>query len=153
MKHALFLLLALTATLVFAQSETVTVEPFGGGGVALGVPGGDPSLTLHGGADNLLGPLALRGVFSIDFSGVASVGADIIDYFPISRTFAPYAGAGAALALTFPAYELHVLGGVEYFLDEDIALFVELQPAYRIFATIDNGFGANMRLGANYHFD
>jgi hypothetical protein len=85
----------------FAQPGTVTVEPFVGGGVAIGVPGGDPTLSLQGGADNLLGPLSLRGVFDVDLSGGASLGVDVINYFPTTRELAPYAGGGLALALGF----------------------------------------------------
>jgi hypothetical protein len=156
MKRPLSVVLAgliAASSLAFAQSESVLVEPFVGGGVALGVPGGDPSLTLQGGAANLLRPLALRGVFEIDLDGVASLGADLITYFPTSLELAPYVGGGLALALTFPAYEVHAVGGLEYFVNSDASLFAEVQPAYRIFADIDDGLGANVRLGANYRWD
>ena len=141
------------SSFAFAQPETVTVEPFVGGGAAFGVPGGDPSLTLQGGADQLLGPLALRGVFEIDASGVASLGVDVIHHFSTSRELAPYVGGGLALALTFPAYEVHALGGLEAFVSSGVSLFGEVQPAYRVFVDIDDGLGANVRLGANYRFD
>lgn len=139
--------------LAFAQSETVVVEPFLGGGLAIGIPGGDAALALQGGADNLLGPLALRGVFNIYFEGGASLAVDVINYFPQTRQLAPYLGGGLEIALSDQAYGLHALGGLEYFVDDDIALFAELQPTYFIVPDGDSDFGAGLRFGANYHFD
>lgn len=145
--------LAAAFPLALAQSETVVVEPFLGGGLAIGIPGGDAALTLQGGADNLLGPLALRGAFNIYFQGGASLAIDVINYFPETRQLAPYVGGGLEIALSRQAYGIHALGGLEYFVDEDIALFAELQPSYFIFPGSSNDFGANIRFGANYHFD
>ncbi len=145
--------LAAAFPLALAQSETVVVEPFLGGGLAIGIPGGGAALTLQGGADNLLGGLALRGVLDIGFQGGAAFSVDIINYFPETRQLAPYLGGGLAIGLSRQAYEIHALGGLEYFVDEDIALFAELQPAFVIVPGAGNDFGANIRFGANYHFD
>ena len=140
--------------LAFAQSETVVVEPFFGGGFGVGIPDGGAALILQGGADNLLGPLALRGSLNIGFGGGASFGVDVLNYIPSESDLALYVGGGFAIALSsVSAYELHLAGGLEYFIDDDIALFAELQPAFVIVPGDDNSFGANLRLGANYHID
>lgn len=154
-RFLLFALICLTTAfpLAFAQSETVVVEPFIGGGLSVGVPGGDFGLSLQGGADNVIGGVALRGVFNIDFEGDASLGLDVIHYFPETRRLAPYIGAGGEVFFSGPAYGLHALGGLEYFADEDVAIFGEVQPAYFIVPGDDGAFGASVRLGANYHFD
>lgn len=156
MKH--FLKVALVGlasafSLALAQSETVVVEPFIGGGLSVGVPGGNFGFSLQGGADNVIGGVALRGVLGIGVQGGASLGLDIIHYFPETRQLAPYLGAGGEVFFSGPTYGLHALGGLEYFVDEDVALFAELQPAYFIVPGDDGAFGASVRLGANYHFD
>lgn len=155
MRKSFIVALVLTALfpLAAAQSETVVVEPFVGGGLSVGIPDGSFGASLQGGADNLLGGLGLRGVFSFGFEGGVSLGADILNYFPETRQLAPYIGAGGTIGLSAQVYNVHVLGGLEYFVDEDIAIFAELQPSYVIVPDGDNGFGANIRLGANYHFD
>lgn len=145
--------LAAAFPLALAQPETVVVEPFLGGGIGIGIPGGDAALVVQGGADNLLGPLALRGSFNIFFEGGAALGIDILNYFPQTRQLAPYLGGGLDIYLGVQAYDIHATGGLEYFVDEDIALFAELQPAFFIVPGFDNDFGANIRFGANYHFD
>lgn len=135
-----------------AQSETVVVELFLGAGLTLSFPDSDPALGLQGGADNVLGPLALRGVFDFGFGGF-SFGADVINYFPETRQLAPYLGVGGKVFLSAEAYDVHALGGLEYFIDEDVAVFAELQPVYVIDPGDDNSLGINLRAGANYHFD
>ena len=146
--------LAAAFPLAFAQSETVVVEPFLGGGLSVGIPNGGAALVLQGGADNLLGPLALRGSLNIGFGGGASLGADVLNYVPSESGLALYFGGGFAVALSSAsAYELHAAGGLEYFVSNDVALFAELQPAFVIVPGDDNGFGANLNLGLNYHFD
>lgn len=142
--------LAAAFPLASAQPETVVVEPFLGGGFNLSFPGTGASASLQAGADNLLGPLALRGVFDIGFSAGFAVGVDVINYFPQTRQLAPYLGVGGKIYLVDQGFGIYGLGGLEYFVDEDVAVFGELQPTY----IIDTGtFGANIRVGANYHFD
>ena len=110
-------------------------------------------LSLQGGADNLLGPLALRGVLNIGFTSGTELAVDVLNYFPKTRQLAPYLGGGRALGLSAQYYEFHATGGLEYFVDSDIALFAELQPALVVVPGFNPGFGANLRFGANYHFD
>ena len=139
--------------LAFAQTVDV-VKPFVGGGLTVGIPNGGAALIVQGGADNLIGPLALRGTLTIGFSGGAALGVDALNYVPSESDLALYFGGGFALALSStPAYELHAAGGLEYFVDSNLALFAELQPAFVIVPDGDNGFGANLNLGLNYHFD
>lgn len=145
--------LAVMSPLASAQSETVVVEPFLGGGLSLSFPGTGAAASLQAGADNLLGPLALRGVFDIGFGGGFAVGVDVINYFPETRQLAPYLGVGGKVYLVSQDYGIYGLGGLEYFIDEDVAVFGELQPTYVIDPGDDGAFGANIRFGANYHFD
>ena len=140
--------------LAFAQSETVVVEPFLGGGLTVFIPDGGAALTLQGGADNLIGPLALRGSLDIGFSGGSAFGVDLLNYVPSESDLAFYLGGGARILLSgFTAYNIHAVGGLEYFVNSDIALFAELQPGLNLASGFNPGFSAALRLGANYHFD
>lgn len=143
--------LAAVFPLASAQSGTVVVEPFLGGGLGLSFPETAPAASLQAGADNLLGPLALRGVFDIGFGGFA-VGVDVINYFPQTRQLAPYLGVGGKVLLNEQDYGVYGLGGLEYFVDEDVAVFGELQPGY-VIDPDDGAFGASIRFGANHHVD
>lgn len=146
--------LAAALPLAFAQDEADVVEPFVGGGITVFVPGGGAALTLQGGADNLLGPLALRALLDIGFSGGAQFGIDLLNYIPSDTDLALYVGGGVQILLSgSTAYNLHAAGGLEYFVSDDVALFAELQPGYDISPSFGNGFALSIRLGANYHFD
>ncbi len=155
------LVIAALFPLASAQSETVVVEPFVGGGLSVGLPGSAFGASLQAGADNLIGGLGLRGVLNFGFTGSVSLSADILNYFPETRQLAPYIGAGGKVGLSAAFYDVHVLGGLEYFIDEDVAVFAELQPAYVITPDVSNDLpenvanyvGVTLRLGANYHFD
>ena len=146
------LLVGLASAFPLAFAQDAELEPFIGGGFSIAVPGGDASLSIQGGAGNLLGPLTLRTVLDIGFQGGAALFIDVFNTFP-NDELVPYVGGGAGLGLSSQAYELHALGGLEYFVSDGFALFVELQPAFRIFPGSGNTFGANIRLGANYHFN
>lgn len=145
--------LAAAVPLASAQTETLVVEPFIGGGLSVGIPYGSIGLSLQGGADNVIGGLGLRGVFNFGFESGASLAADIINYFPETRRLAPYVGAGMEVSLGVLAYGPHGIGGLEYFVDEDVALFAELQPTYLIIPDAGSFVNVSVHLGANYHFD
>lgn len=146
--------LAAAFPLAVAQNEADAVEPFIGGGFGVFIPGGAAAFTLQGGVDNLLGPLALRGSFDIGFEGDALFGVDLLNYIPSESDLVFYVGGGAKILLSgSAAYNLHATGGLEFFVDNDIALFAELQPGYNFVPGFNNGFSMAIRLGANYHFD
>lgn len=146
--------LAAAFPLAFAQDEADTVEPFVGGGFTVFIPDGGAALTLQGGADNLIGPLALRGSLDIGFSGGTLFGIDLLNYIPSESDLAFYIGGGAKILLSgSTAYNIHAAGGLEYFVDDDIALFAELQPGLNFAPGYNPGFSAALRLGANYHID
>ena len=50
-------------------------------------------------------------------------------------------------------YDAYALGGLEYFVNEDVAVSAEVQPAYVITPGDDNSFGINLWAGANHPFD
>lgn len=145
--------LAAAFPLAFAQDEADTVEPFVGGGFNVLIPSGTAALSIQGGADNLIGPLALRGSVDILFTGGAFFGVDLLNYIPSESDLAFYLGGGASIYLGGGSlFNLHAAGGLEYFVSEDLALYSELQPGIFL-ASGDTDFSLALRLGVNYHFD
>lgn len=143
--------LAAAFPLAFAQDEEA--EPFIGGGFGVLFVSGVTvtSITVQGGADNLLGSAALRGNFDIGISsGSFGFGADILVDFP-SDDVNPYVGGGFGLLQSDDSFfQVHGTGGLEFFVADQVGLFAELQPTY--FLTSQE-FGAALRFGANYYLD
>lgn len=153
MKRMLASLMAalLLSAPAWAQSATEVVDPFIGGGLVVGLNYGGTAFSFQGGADNLLGPLALRGNLDINSGGGALLGVDILNYFVSNSELAPYAGGGIGVALSGGGFALHGTGGLEYFVGPDIALFAELQPG--VIPQSSSGFFVDLRFGANYHLE
>ncbi len=142
--------LASAFPLASAQDEA---EPFLGGGFGVLFVDGNTltGITLQGGADNLIGSLTLRGNFDIGISdGFFGFSADVLTRFP-AEEINPYAGGGFGLFnLNDSFFQIHATGGLEFFVADNTALFLELQPTY--FLT-SSDFGASFRFGANYHLE
>lgn len=170
-----------SVTLDDVGSETVVIDPFVGGSVNFSLPFDTASFSVQGGADNVLGPLAVRGNANIGLKGGFGIGLDILDYVVVSNEVAPYFGGGVGYNFGASALDLRLVGGVEYFVGPDLAIFAELQPRYAFYlggggvdvvddgdnvdvvddidvdapeADFDGGnFGVNIRVGVNYHFE
>lgn len=144
-------IVGLAATLSAALAQEA--EPFGGGGLSVGLTTGGSSLVVQGGATDLLGPLTLRGALDISLGG-GSAGLEVAVLYPLSGDeLTPYVGGGLGVGLGIAAYGLGVIGGLEYPVSDDVGLFGELQPGYLIYADYANEFSVALRLGANYYFD
>lgn len=152
MKRLLIIaLVGLAAALPLASAQDA--EPFIGGGlgVTFADGGSGVGLVLQGGAQDLLGTLGVRGNILIGFQGGVALGVDLLADFP-SDDFVPYVGGGFGLIPGgTTVFDLHVTGGAEFYVSDDVALFGELMP--KLYIADGTAFGADLRFGANYHFD
>lgn len=144
--------LASASPLAFAQEQDA--EPYIGGGFGLEFIGGGSAvaLTFQGGADNLLGPLGLRGNFDAGISGsYFELAVDLLTDFP-SDDLDIYAGGGFGIVPGDEIdFNIHGTGGLEFFATDTLGLFSELQP--RLYVTGGTRFSIGLRFGANYHFN
>ena len=141
--------LAATFPTAFAQAA----EPFIGGGLGITFVNGGSGvgLVLQGGAQDLLGTLGVRGNLQIGFQGGVALGVDLLADFP-SDDFVPYVGGGFGLIPgDTTVFDLHATGGAEFYLSDNAALFGEVVPT--LYIADGTAFGADLRFGANYHFD
>ena len=117
------------------------------------IPGGDAALYACKGALTICSALlALRGSFDIGFRGRCTFLALTSLIISLANRIWPSMwGAVRTFGLMGRFVKLHATGGLEYFVDDDIALFAELQPG--LFLPGLNRFGSALRFGANYHFD
>ncbi len=141
--------LAAAFPVAFAQDA----EPFFGGGFGVLFVDGSTftSITVQGGADDLIGSAALRANFDIGISsGSFGFGVDVLADFP-SDDINPYVGGGFGLIQLGDSYfQVHATGGLEFFVADQVGLFAELQPTYVL---TSQDFGATLRFGANYHLN
>lgn len=146
---AAFVSLAAACPLAFAQDA----DPFIGGGLGITFVNGGSGvgLVLQGGAQDLLSTLGVRGNIQIGFQGGVALGVDLLADFP-SDDFAPYVGGGFGLIPgSTTVFDLHATGGAEFYLSDNVALFGEVVPT--LYIANGTAFGADLRFGANYHFD
>ena len=135
--------------LAFAQDA----EPYIGGGLDVTFVGGTSGvgLTLQGGAQDFLGTLGLRGNILIGFQGGVALGVDLLSDFP-AEDFTPYFGGGFGLIPgETTVFDVHATGGGEFYASDNVGLFAEIQPT--LYIASGTAFGADLRFGANYHFD
>lgn len=149
-----FVIVALTAfTAVLAPASAQNAKPYVGGGFGatfIGVSGG--ALTLQVGAEDLLGPLGVRGILVVGLSAPFFEGAaELLASFP-SGHLKLYVGGGVGSAIGGPTnLNVHGVGGLEYAATDSVGLFGEVQP--RFYVTQASAFSLGVRFGANYHFD
>lgn len=150
-----FLLVALVGlAAAFPLAWAQDAEPYAGGGFGLEFIGGGSAvaLTFQGGADDLLGSLGLRGNLDVGISGsFFELAVDLLANFP-SDDLNPYVGGGFGIIPGGSVgFNIHGVGGLEFFATENVGLFAELQP--KLYVTGGTSFGVGLRFGANYHFD
>ncbi len=151
---SLIMIAALGAGGAFAQT-----------GYWAGVSGGYPTAQVHFGVENVLAGLDVRGNLSFGYFGFLEVGASVLYDLGLDTGDVPinvYVGGGPSVGLAFAGAfvaTVELLAGAEYRLS-DVGLpqggvFLELGPAYRYVGVAGfgfGGFGANGRLGFNWHF-
>ena len=156
-----FLVLLIGLVTTFSVALAQNAKPYLGGGVGFTFVGGGSggALTFQGGAEDLLGPLGLRGVGVVGIRpSFFEVAAEVLASFP-SGTFKPYVGGGVGGAVgggadrvsrAVSGAEVHSVGGLEFTVSDSVGLFGEAQP--RLYLTSSPAFGLGFRFGANYHF-
>lgn len=151
MRKLLVLVLAMVLSGAFAQGRLFGEVASGNMGL---VPNFGLNLQARMGAENLLGPLALRGGFGLATSsgGTAfTIGADVI-YFLRSGNPNFYFGGGLGLvAGGTTLFSLNGNAGVELPVTRDFNFFVELQPALR-FAGGSSQFALGIEFGPRLYF-
>lgn len=150
MRKLLVLVLAVVLSGAFAQGRWF--GEVASGNVSL-APGPGLSLQARMGAENVLGPLALRGGFRLDTSGGTefTIGADAI-YFLRSGNPDFYFGGGLGLiARNTTLLSLNFNAGVEIPVTRDFNFFVELRPALQ-FSGGASQFALDIAFGPRLYF-
>ena len=157
-----FLIALIGSVAAFSAATAQNAKPYLGGGIGFtfisGGSGG--AFTFHGGADNLLGSLGLRGVGVIGVRPFfTEVAAEALASFPF-EPLKLYVGGGIGssfsegadtVSSTVSGFEIHGVGGLEFAVSDSVGLFGEAQP--RLYLGSSTAFGLGFRFGANYHLD
>jgi hypothetical protein len=112
------------------------------------VPGFSLGVQARMGAENVLGPLALRGGFGLFTGGGTQfgIGADVIYFLRSSGSLDFYFGGGLGLiAGGSTLFSINGNAGLEISVARDFNFFVELQPALQF-----SGGASNFVLGIEF---
>ncbi len=118
------------------------------------VPGFSLSVQARMGAENVIGPLALRGGFGLATGGGTqfSIGADVIYFLRSSGNPDFYFGGGLGLvAGGTTVFSINGNAGLEIPVTRDFNFFVELQPAL-LFAGGSSTFVMGVEFGPRLYF-
>ncbi|WP_027883181.1 hypothetical protein [Meiothermus rufus] len=118
------------------------------------VPGFDLGVQARMGAENALGPLALRGGVGLSVNGgtVFSIGADLLYFLRSSGNPDFYFGGGLGLvAGGGTLFSINGSAGVELPVTRDFNFFVELQPAL-LFSGGTSQFVLGVEFGPRLYF-
>lgn len=129
------------------------------GEVAAGNVGLVPNFSLEVGArlgaENVIGPLALRGGFGLatgGFGTLFSIGADVIYFLRSSGSLDFYFGGGLGLvAGGATQFLINGNAGLEIPVTRDFNFLVELQPSLR-FVGGSSSFGLGIEFGPRLYF-
>ncbi|GIW25309.1 hypothetical protein [Meiothermus sp.] len=144
--------LVLVAVLSGALAQGRLFGEVASGNMSL-VPGFNLSLQARMGAENVIGPLALRGGFGLFTGGGTqfAIGADVI-YFLRSGSPDFYFGGGLGLvAGGGTLFSITGNAGLEIPVTRDFNFFVELQPALR-FSGGASDFVLGVEFGPRLYF-
>ncbi|MDZ7801289.1 MAG: hypothetical protein U5K81_10925 [Trueperaceae bacterium] len=147
------LLLSLLAALVLSGGVAFAQQQ----GMWAGLSGGFPGASVHFGVENVVQNLDVRANLGYTYVlGTASFGVDALYGLDLDLDGAPvdvYVGGGVGAAFD-GTFSVKALGGAEYRLVDvgvpELGVFFEVGPVLS-FGNSD-GFGADARLGVNYHF-
>ncbi|MDW8480520.1 MAG: hypothetical protein RML14_01135 [Meiothermus sp.] len=118
------------------------------------VPNFGLSASARVGAENLLGPLALRGGFGLGVFGGSTnfnLGADVL-YFLRGSSPTFYLGGGLGLQTgAATAFDLNGAAGLELPITRDFNFFLELQPTLR-FVSGSSQFILDLEFGPRLYF-
>ncbi|RIH83460.1 hypothetical protein Mlute_02195 [Meiothermus luteus] len=118
------------------------------------VPSFGLSVSARMGAEELLGPLALRGGFGLGVSGSSTnfnLGAGVL-YFLRGSSLPFYFGGGLGLqAGGATAFNLNGAAGLELPVTRDFNFFLELQPSIR-FVSGSSQFTLGLEFGPRLYF-
>ncbi|GIW34820.1 hypothetical protein [Meiothermus sp.] len=118
------------------------------------VPGFSLSVQARMGAENVIGPLALRGGFGLFTGGGTqfAIGADVIYFLRSSGSLDFYFGGGLGLvAGGGTLFSINGNAGLEIPVSRDFNFFVELQPALR-FSGGASDFVLGIEFGPRLYF-
>ncbi|MCS7067066.1 MAG: hypothetical protein RMK51_08135 [Meiothermus sp.] len=145
--------LVLVAVLSGAFAQGRLFGEVAGGNISL-VPGFSLGVQARMGAENVLGPLALRGGFSL-FTGTGTafgIGADVIYFLRSSGSPDFYFGGGLGLVSSGGTlFGINGNVGLEVPVTRDFNFFLELQPALQ-FAGGSSNFVLGIEFGPRLYF-
>jgi hypothetical protein len=151
MKKLLLFVLVAVLSGAFAQGRLF-------GEVATGnmslVPGFGLNVSARMGAENALGPLALRGGFGLQTGGggtVFEIGAGVLSFIRSSSLDFYFGGGVGLVAAGTTTFAINGAAGLELPVTRDFNFFVELQPAL-VFASGGSNFVLGVEFGPRLYF-